>query len=345
MGLSYPGSVDTVKRTAVGTIARFRNETLGEGEFIYLSGAANVDPGDVCSYEIAYNASVATSVVVPWAGTANMPVSLCVATAATVAATWGWYQISGSAVVNSNGTVADGDDLFWQAAGVLSASLVAGKQIMNAIAASANGVPETNQIIMTMDRPLAQGVNNPAVASSLVVGTTTISGGTTGNVLYDNAGVVGERAGIIILGSGVGGSVSSGTAETQLASVTVPAGAMGTNGSLRITALWQVTNGGNNKTLRIRFSGSLGTAFMSSVVTTVASARTLTIITNNDSAAAQSAYANGTGTAPFGSTSGVILADTVNTAVATTVYFSGQTATGGETVALRSYLVELLPGV
>lgn len=156
MGLSYPGSVDGTQRTAVGTVARFRNETLGEGEFIYLSGAANVDAGDVCSYEITYVSSVATSAVVPWAGTANMPVPLGVATAATVAGTWGWYQISGSAVVNASGTVADGDDLFWQAAGVVSATAIAGKQMVNATAASANDVPASGQVIVTMDRPAAQ---------------------------------------------------------------------------------------------------------------------------------------------------------------------------------------------
>lgn len=160
MGLTYPGSIDSVKCTAVGTVVRFRSETLGEGEFIYLSGAASVDAGDVCSYEIAYNASVATSVVVPWAGAANIPCPLCVATAATVASTFGWYQVSGSAVVNSSGAVAEGDDLFWQAAGVVSATLAPGKQMMSAVAASANGVPATDQVIVTIDRPLAQGDSN-----------------------------------------------------------------------------------------------------------------------------------------------------------------------------------------
>ncbi len=168
MGLSYPGVVDSTKLTAVGTISRFRNETLGEGEFIYLSGAANVDAGDVCSYEIVYNSSVATSTVVPWAGTANMPVSLAVATAATVASTWGWYQIGGSAIANSNGSVSDGDDLFWQAAGVVSATTIAGKQMVNAIAASANGVPGTNQVIVTMDRPSSQAGGADGQAATTV---------------------------------------------------------------------------------------------------------------------------------------------------------------------------------
>lgn len=163
MGLSYPGSIDSAPRTAVGTIVRFRNETLGEGEFIYLSGGSGVDAGDVCSYQIDYSASVATSSVAPWVGAENVPCPLCIATAATVAATWGWYQISGSAAVNSSGTIADGDDLFWQAAGVVSATSVDGPQMLNAVAASANGVPATNKVIVTIDRPLAQGASNPQV--------------------------------------------------------------------------------------------------------------------------------------------------------------------------------------
>lgn len=344
MGLSYPGSIDSVQRAAVGTISRFRSETLGEGEFIYLAGAANVVEGDVCSYEIDYNASVATSTVTRWAGTANMPLPLGVSTAATVADTWGWYQISGSAVVRSNGSISGGDDLFWQATGRVSASSVDGKQMLNAVAASANGVPDTNQVVVTIDRPLAQGANNPAVASSLVVGTTTISGGTTGNVLYDNAGVVGERAGISILGSGVGGSVSSGTAETQLASISVPAGAMGANGILRVTCRWTFTNSGNNKTMRVRLGGSGGVAYLAQVVTTTLINQTQTIIWNVNSASVQEGYP-ATVANPFtGASAGAFVTGALDTSVATTVYISGQPASGGETITLRGYLVELLPG-
>lgn len=157
MGLSYPGSIDSVQCTAVGTVARFRNETLGEGEFIYLAGAADVAAGSVCSYEIDYNASVATSTVALWAGSPGVPLPLAVATAATVADTFGWYQVGGSAVVNCSGDIAEGDDLFWQAAGVVSATDLAGLQMMNAVAASADDVPDADQVIVTIDRPLAQG--------------------------------------------------------------------------------------------------------------------------------------------------------------------------------------------
>jgi hypothetical protein len=168
MGLSYPGSVDSTKLTAVGTVVRFRNETLGEGEFIYLAGAASTVAGSVVSYEIDYNASVATSATALWAGTTNTPLPLAVATAATVASTWGWYQLSGSAVVNCSGTVADGDNLYWQAAGVVSATAIAGKQMVNARAASANDSPASGQCVVTIDRPASQaGVPNSQAAATV----------------------------------------------------------------------------------------------------------------------------------------------------------------------------------
>ncbi len=156
MGLSYPGAIDSIQGTAVGTVARFRSETLGEGEFVYLAGAANTVAGSVCSYEIVYDASVATSTTALWAGAVNTPLPLAIAAAATIAGTWGWYQLSGSAAVNCSGTVADGDNLYWQAAGVVSSTAISGKQMANARAASANAVPISGQCIVTIDRPASQ---------------------------------------------------------------------------------------------------------------------------------------------------------------------------------------------
>jgi hypothetical protein len=244
MGLSYPGSIDSTQLTAIGTVARFRNETLGEGEFIYLAGAANVDAGDVCEYEIDYNASVATSVVAPWAGNANIPVTLAVATAATVAGTWGWYQLSGSAVVNSSGSISDGDDLFWQAAGVVSATAVAGKQMEGGAAASANDVPASNKVIVTIDRPHAQGADTLSTSSPLspalggtgvsnnAAATLTRSGNhaltitTTGvtGVTFPTTGTLATLAGAETLSNKVL-TATGAIAQTLGATFTIPSGA------------------------------------------------------------------------------------------------------------------------
>jgi hypothetical protein len=148
-----------------------------------------------------------------------------------------------------------------------------------------------------------------------------------------------------VLGSGVGASVSSGTAEVQLASIAVPAGAMGTTGALRILCFWSHTNSGNNKVLRVRFSGSGGTTFGTSTATTTVFTQSLTIIRNAGAANSQRSQSTGTFIIPYGASAGAVLTGAIDTSVATTVYISGQPATGGETITLEHYTVELIPGV
>jgi hypothetical protein len=70
---------------------------------------------------------------------------------------YGWYQISGNAVVNISGTVAAGDSAYFNATAQLKSAAVAGKQVLNATAASANGVPSTGFAVYTIQRPFAQG--------------------------------------------------------------------------------------------------------------------------------------------------------------------------------------------
>ncbi len=91
-----------------------------------------------------------------WGGTAGSGAPLAVATAAIVASKWGWYQIGGAAIVATSGTVTAGNPLYFNAAGIAQGAAVNGKQIMGAIASSNNGVPTTNQTIVTIDRPHAQ---------------------------------------------------------------------------------------------------------------------------------------------------------------------------------------------
>jgi len=150
--------------------------------------------------------------------------------------------------------------------------------------------------------------------------------------------------GILILGSsGAASAVSSGTAETQLASVAVPAGWMGKNGSLRITTLWSYTNSANTKTLRVRFGGSGGAIYQGLAITTTATSYMQCWIRNNNSASAQKAYNVSLGV--FASTTSALATSAIDTAASTTVYISGKTASDGETITLEGYTVELIPGV
>ena len=54
-----------------------------------------------------------------------------------------------------------------------------------------------------------------AGGGGLTIGTTSISGGTTGRILYDNAGVVGELATVPVANGGTGAATAS-TAHSNL---------------------------------------------------------------------------------------------------------------------------------
>jgi hypothetical protein len=141
----------TVQNFPWGTVVRASDPTYGEGEFIYLKGVASTVLGDVVSYN-AY-----TGVTTRWAGTAGTAAPLAIAMGANIlATTFGWYQIAGNAVLTSSGTVAAGDIANYNAAGSVKTAAVAGKQILNCTAASANGVPATNQAVYTIQRPCTQ---------------------------------------------------------------------------------------------------------------------------------------------------------------------------------------------
>lgn len=97
---SRPGDVDTEKKMPLGTIMKFRDPNLGEGEFIYLAGASSTVAGDAVSYNTASwtTTRAAAGAGVPW--------TIAWATAAVDANTkYGWYQISGQVLANKTITV------------------------------------------------------------------------------------------------------------------------------------------------------------------------------------------------------------------------------------------------
>ena len=79
-------------------------------------------------------------------------------------------------------------------------------------------------------------------ASSLTVGTTTVSGGTSGRVLYDNAGVVGEYASVPIANGGTGQTTAS-AAFNALSPITSTGDLILGNGVNSATRLGIGTNG------------------------------------------------------------------------------------------------------
>lgn len=134
----------------------------------------------------------------------------------------------------------------------------------------------------------------------------------------------------------------TGTAsETALASVTIPAGAMGANGIIRVTALWTYTSNTNAKTLRVRFGNGLsGTAFQNhSTSNSTAAIRTFTTIQNRNSASSQIA---GMSSGQFTASSTANVTGTIDTTAQQTITLSGLLGSAGDTITLESYLVEVL---
>lgn len=132
------------------------------------------------------------------------------------------------------------------------------------------------------------------------------------------------------------------TSEDVLATITIPAGAMGPNGALRISSNWTVTNSANNKSLRIRLGGIGGTQFLLQVLTGSIAVSDLRMIQNRGAANSQ---VGGPAQMPATTLSGTAcVTSAVDTSVSTTLVITGQKALAGEVLTLESYLVELIYG-
>src|SRR5213079_2421852 len=63
-----------------------------------------------------------------------------------------------------------------------------------------------------------------------------------------SGGGIGLKAAGVLAQSAVAASVTGTLTETVLATIAIPAGAMGVNGAIRVTALWSYTNSADTKT-------------------------------------------------------------------------------------------------
>lgn len=147
---------------------------------------------------------------------------------------------------------------------------------------------------------------------------------------------------IVLAKSAVPVSAGANTNENVLATITIPANAMGPNGSVRIWTSWTYTNGADDKTPRIRFGGASGTVYFSTTATTTATVSTVTTISNRG--AANSQVGNLNAASPFQASTGALITSSVDTAADTTVVITGQKENSANTLTLESYLVELIPG-
>lgn len=146
VGVQPIAVTSTTANHALGTIVRAVDPTYGEGEFIYLAGVASTAVGDLVAFD-------QTSTIRTVAATRG-PVG--VAMSANVASQYGWYQISGQAVVNVAGAVADNALVYSTAtAGSVDDAVVAGSQVDGAVfRTSAAGA---GTAVVFLDRPSMDG--------------------------------------------------------------------------------------------------------------------------------------------------------------------------------------------
>lgn len=131
-------------------------------------------------------------------------------------------------------------------------------------------------------------------------------------------------------------------AETVLATIPLPGGAMGANGLIRINTLWTMTSSANVKTPRIRLGGAAGTEFYSQTHTTVATLRHQTEIMNRNSQSSQVGFPTIAGGGGWSTSAQAITTGAIATSADTTIVISGQLANSGETITLQAYNVEVL---
>lgn len=154
LGLQAIGLNSTVQNHPLGRLITAYDSTLGEGEFIYLLGVASTIVGSV----VRYNATTWQTTLIT--NTANQAVPVAVAMSANVAAQYGWYQISGNAVIKKTAVVVlpTVPVFLSSTAGRVKVLASAGLQVLGARSANLVTVTTTTSTVtVTIDRPAAQG--------------------------------------------------------------------------------------------------------------------------------------------------------------------------------------------
>jgi hypothetical protein len=164
--------------------------------------------------------------------------------------------------------------------------------------------------------------------------------GSTGSLWFsDGVAWVPLNRSVVLAASAVAVVTPADATEDVLATITVPANAMGANGVLRITAVFSGTNNVNSKLCNVRYSGAGGTLYAQANISSN-KFRTQVQIANRNATNSQAGFdASGGG---FGLSAAAIATSAVDTTASTTIVITGQKAVAGDTLTLESYLVELI---
>lgn len=135
--------------------------------------------------------------------------------------------------------------------------------------------------------------------------------------------------------------VTNTTAETQVASFTLPGGLPGPNGYVRLLTMLSHTNSANTKTLRIKFNG---TTVITNAIGGLGSASAYGSFTIRN-CGSESSQKGTQGASGVGTTSAAVGTSSINTASDVTVTITMQMGALAETSTLEHLLVEVGSGV
>jgi hypothetical protein len=142
-------NVDTEKKFPLGTIVDGVDPTYGMGRFIYLAGVASTAANDCVKFDESF---ATTRSVAATRG------PLAFAMAATVADTYGWYQIEGVAIANvAASDAADALQYLTATAGTIDDAVTASQKIDGLLSMSAIGTPAAGKAYVMLARPCANG--------------------------------------------------------------------------------------------------------------------------------------------------------------------------------------------
>jgi hypothetical protein len=147
-----------VQNHDLGTLLRARDATYGEGEFIYLLGVVATGVGSLVIWD-GQSSSTPTyqTTLAPTSGIAGQP--LAVSMSANIASQYGWYQLGGQAVMQTNGTLAANQAVYLAGSGQATTA-TGGLQILESISVSNSGVPSSGLAIVEIDRCFAAPVSS-----------------------------------------------------------------------------------------------------------------------------------------------------------------------------------------
>jgi hypothetical protein len=146
IGLQPIADTSTTQNHPLGTVIKAVDSTYGEGEFIYLKGAASTAVGSLVLFSPD---DFTTSLLA-----ANDIGSVAVAMSANVASQYGWYQIKGKAVGKVLAGFLDNANCYATAtAGSIDDAVVAGDRLKNCKGASAIDTPSTGLAELEIDHP------------------------------------------------------------------------------------------------------------------------------------------------------------------------------------------------